>query len=245
MMKDIPGYEGKYQINESGIVINNRGHVMRTAQSNSGYLRTALEIPGKPGERVNESIHRLVAETFLDNPDNLPVVMHKDNDPLNNHVSNLKYGTQSENIQQAFDENRKFSPASNKRYIYEVYSESDNKVYRCIGRAAVAELIQYEIISLKNMIGNKRKIALGPYKGYMIRRTDEFINIDDYTSKECIDLFNIDSISTDDVQRLSLNEGVKPQAYGGGKIQPFNIDYFINKYRPNAIHMEPYTPKKV
>ena len=74
MMKDIPGYEGKYKINESGIVINKNGHVMRTAVSNSGYLRTALIDP-VTGERKNKSIHRLVAETFIPNPDNLPVVM--------------------------------------------------------------------------------------------------------------------------------------------------------------------------
>ena len=45
MMKDIEGYDGTYKINESGIVINKNGHVMRTAVSNSGYLRTVLEKP--------------------------------------------------------------------------------------------------------------------------------------------------------------------------------------------------------
>ena len=74
-MKDIPGYEGTYKINECGNVINKNGHLMRTAVSNSGYIRTALENP-VTGERKNKSIHRLVAETFIPNPDNLPVVMH-------------------------------------------------------------------------------------------------------------------------------------------------------------------------
>ena len=43
MMIDLVNYEGKYKINEAGIIINKKGHVMRTAVSNSGYLRTALE----------------------------------------------------------------------------------------------------------------------------------------------------------------------------------------------------------
>ena len=181
MMKDIPGYDGKYKINESGIVINKTGHVMRTAVSNSGYLRTALEDVGYPDEpdtyRKNRSIHRLVAETFLPNPDDLPVVMHLDNDPLNNHVSNLKWGTASENMKQAFREGRKFSPSKGLHfnYPYDVYNDDDPDnidSIRVIGRAEVANLIQYEEISLKNMVGNDRKIALGPYTGYKIKRID-------------------------------------------------------------------------
>jgi hypothetical protein len=44
-MKDIPGYNGKYQINECGNIINKNGHVMRSAASKNGYLRVALELP--------------------------------------------------------------------------------------------------------------------------------------------------------------------------------------------------------
>ena len=240
MMKDIPGYDGNYKINESGIVINKNGHVMRVAQSNSGYLRTALEIPGRPGERVNESIHRLVARTFLKNPDNLPVVMHLDNDKLNNQVSNLKYGTYEENIQQAIADGlwhpkQRFKTSSPKKNIYEIYNEDETDIIRCIGREEVADKIQYEMISLKNMVGNGRKIALGPYKDYMIRRTGKSI---DTTFGNYI--YDVES----DVQRLSPNGRVKPQANGGGKIQPFDWDYFINKYGPSSIHIEPYEPKE-
>ena len=172
MMIDVPGYNGKYKINECGIVINKTGHVMRPAVSNSGYLRTALEEPNST-KRYNKSIHRLVAQTFLPNPDNLPVVMHKDNDPLNNHVSNLQWGTQEENMQQAYREGRKFSPnkGKNKKYGYKVFNETE--VIHCVGRSAVSDLIGYEEISLKNMVGNGRKIALGPYAGYEIRRADK------------------------------------------------------------------------
>lgn len=166
-MKDIPGYEGKYKINESGVIINKKGHVMRTAVSNSGYLRTALEEKGST-HRKNESIHRLVAQTFIPNPDNLPVVMHKDNDPFNNHVSNLQWGTQSDNIKQAFDEGRKESPrCGSTSSTYEVYNENDSVF--CPNRHSVSDLIGYSEISLKNMIGNGKKITLGPYKGYEIR----------------------------------------------------------------------------
>ena len=169
MMVDIPGYEGKYKINESGIVINKKGHAMRTAVSNSGYLRTALEEMDS-SKRYNKSIHRLVAETFIENPDNLPVVMHKDNDKLNNHVSNLQWGTAQENAQQAVRDGRRFKPQVRNSFAYEVYNEDESEVIKCKGRTEVADLIGYEEPSLKNMVGNGRKIALGPYAGYEIRR---------------------------------------------------------------------------
>lgn len=178
-MKEIEGYNGNYKINESGIVINKNGHVMRTAVSNAGYLRTALEIPNGNGNRKNESIHRLVAQTFIPNPDDLPIVLHKDNDPLNNHVSNLKWGTQSENIKQAFDDGRKISPYKGNTYPnkYQVYNKETGDSIICDCRSDVSDLIGYAEISLKNMIGNGRKIALGPYKDYEIRRLKEMVKI--------------------------------------------------------------------
>lgn len=168
-MKDIPGYEGTYKINECGNIINKNGHLMRTAVSNSGYIRTALENP-VTGERKNKSIHRLVAETFIPNPDNLPVVMHIDNDPFNNCVSNLRWGTQSDNIQQAFIEGRKKSPGINRKpNAYQLYNENTNDSIIIMGRSNVSDKIGYSEISLKNMVGNDREIALGPYKGYKIK----------------------------------------------------------------------------
>lgn len=54
--------------------------------------------------KISKRVHRLVAEAFIPNPDNLPIVMHKDNNKKNNTVENLKWGTISENTQQAFDD---------------------------------------------------------------------------------------------------------------------------------------------
>ena len=111
-------------------------------------------------------MHRLMAEMFISNPNHLPVVMHKNNDKSNFDISNLKWGTQSENIRQAFDEGRKVSPRAN-TYTYEVYNDNDSII--CKGRSSVSDLIGYSEVSLKNMVGNDREIALGPYKGYKIR----------------------------------------------------------------------------
>lgn len=60
------------------------------------YLAVELR---KYGKRQRPLVHRLVAEAFIPNPDNKPQVNHIDGNRLNNHVSNLEWCTQSENIQ--------------------------------------------------------------------------------------------------------------------------------------------------
>jgi hypothetical protein len=175
-MKDIKGYNGMYRINESGIVINRKGHVLRPGLSKSGYLRVSLLNPDykDKDDRKNKSVHRLVAENFLENddPENKTVVMHLDNDTMNNHVSNLKWGTPSENMQQAVRDKRLFGPCSYfvKEYEYEIYDNKGHSV-KVYGRPNVADTICYSEISLKNMVGNGHIIDQGPYTGYQIRRT--------------------------------------------------------------------------
>ena len=69
-----------------------------------GYYRIGLWIGGEP---KNFFIHRLVALAFIPNPDNLPIINHKDENPSNNNVSNLEwcdvkyncnYGTRNERV---------------------------------------------------------------------------------------------------------------------------------------------------
>lgn len=68
-------------------------------QHKNGYLRVSVN-------RVKFSVHRLVALVYLKKQKHQNVVMHIDNDKLHNHVSNLKWGTQKENIQQMYLEGR-------------------------------------------------------------------------------------------------------------------------------------------
>lgn len=111
-MKDIPGYEGFYVASEDGTiygverVINNGTGVrkinIRVIKGGIyiGYRRMCLT---KNRGKRNFFAHRLIALTFIPNPENKPQVNHKDGDKLNNSVSNLEWCTGSENEKHSYD----------------------------------------------------------------------------------------------------------------------------------------------
>lgn len=96
--KDIKGYEGKYQVSNYGNVKSLNYHrtgkeqLKKPTLQTNGYFYVSLCKPNKCF-----SIHRLVAEAFIPNPDNLPCVNHKDEVKTNNHVDNLEWCTQKYN----------------------------------------------------------------------------------------------------------------------------------------------------
>lgn len=73
---------------------------LATKKDKDGYLCLAI---GRSGKMIYARVHRLVAETFIDNPSNLPIVNHLDGNILNNHVSNLEWCTVARNTKHAHD----------------------------------------------------------------------------------------------------------------------------------------------
>ena len=89
--KPLERYNGLYLVSDEGHVFSVRSNkVLKPQVSNMGYWRIELNLNGK---RQKEGVHRLVAECFIPNPDNLPFVNHKDENPLNNRVDNLEWCT--------------------------------------------------------------------------------------------------------------------------------------------------------
>lgn len=99
-MKDIPGYENLYRINIVGDIYSVRYRKYITSTIRSGYKYSNLY---KDKQRKNLAIHRLVALTYIPNPDSKPQINHKDGHKLNNAVSNLEWCTPKENSKHSKD----------------------------------------------------------------------------------------------------------------------------------------------
>jgi len=112
-IKDIKNFEGLYQITDHGNVIslnyrgNGKAKYLKPSKCGSGYPYVVLYKNHKP---KNCHIHKLVAEAFLPNPNNLYEINHKDEIKTNNYVGNLEwctheynyhYGTRIERVAQS------------------------------------------------------------------------------------------------------------------------------------------------
>jgi len=96
--KDIPGYEGFYQASNFGRIRSvehydklnrlRKATIRKQQKDNGGYL---FVIFSKNGEKKQINTHRIIAMTFILNPNNLPQVNHKDENKTNNCVENLEW----------------------------------------------------------------------------------------------------------------------------------------------------------
>ena len=109
-MKDIKDFNGLYQIDKTGNVLSlarwttackgymKKEFIMRSSPDKDGYLKVVLR---KDNKSFTRKVHRLVAETFIPNPLNLPYVNHKNGLKYDNNVDNLEWSTAKENVNHA------------------------------------------------------------------------------------------------------------------------------------------------
>lgn len=139
---------------------------LKPAKSPAGYLRVLLH---KDGKRFNKFVHRLVAETFIPNPENKPFINHLNGNKEDNRIQNLSWCSTSENVKHSYDVlHRKhsqpmlgrFGKDNKKSHI--VLQLQDNKVinyFYGIGEANRKTGIQFKNISA--VCRGKRKSAGG------------------------------------------------------------------------------------
>lgn len=99
--KAIPGTEGRYEVSSTGKVrtLRRRPQQLTLTRHASGYMYAMIEINGK---RYKRRVHRLVAEAFLPNCNNMAEVNHKDGNKENNDVNNLEWLDRSGNMRHAY-----------------------------------------------------------------------------------------------------------------------------------------------
>lgn len=102
--RDIPGYEGYYQVSNLGRIktldryvkhwrgglLLRKSQLLKLNYDADGYIIVGLS---KNGKTLTNKVHRLVAQVFIPNPNNLPVVNHKDENKSNNCVWNIEWCT--------------------------------------------------------------------------------------------------------------------------------------------------------
>ena len=140
--KDIEGYEGLYQVSNLGRVKSlnykrsGREKILKPDKSKTGYLYLCLY---KNNKRNHCRIHRLVANAFIENPNNYPYINHIDECKSNNNISNLEWCSPKYNINHGTCIKRRVEKQSKQIYciendtIYKSISECGRKLHLSIG----------------------------------------------------------------------------------------------------------------
>lgn len=194
--RPVVGYEEDYEVSNTGRVrsidrvrigksrsgnlftYRIKGKEKKLLDSWDGYLETHLQHT-EDGKCHNyyARVHRLVAEAFILNPDNLPQVNHKDGNKKNNCVDNLEWVTESQNTQHAIRE-------LHGHWQHKNGACTDVRV-KCLNtgkwydtEVEAAKDIGGSITSLNLMLGQHK-----PYKGYMFE-TESFLKSLDIPEEE-------------------------------------------------------------
>lgn len=179
--KDIKGYEGLYQVSNLGNVKslcyrNQKKAKNLTPQiTNRGYIAVMLS---KKKTMKLFLVHRLVAMAFVDNPNNYPIVNHKDENPLNNHMDNLEWCTYSHNRiysmnihperrKELANNLRKYSPRTQKgvphKYYQKVAILDDNNDIICMyeNAATAAESLGLKTCNITEVCKANENLTVG------------------------------------------------------------------------------------
>lgn len=123
--KDI--YDGKYKISNYGHVWSRYNNGLLKLKAIFGYIRAFVFIDNKV---KNLAVHRLVAQNFIPNPNNLPQVNHIDGNKNNNFYKNLEWCSQSDNIRHAYNTGLNFYTKERKNKLSCIMKDGKAKEMR-------------------------------------------------------------------------------------------------------------------
>lgn len=130
--KPIKNYEGLYEVSNLGRIkslprrgTGNQEKILKPKTTKFGYYEIVLI---RHYNRKSCKVHRLVAETFIPNPQNKPYINHKDFNGLNNHVDNLEWCTPKENTIYSRQRNRFINSDNLKKKKIAQYDLNDNLI---------------------------------------------------------------------------------------------------------------------
>lgn len=156
-MKEIKKYPN-YFVTEEGLVFSSKTNkFLKFSYDQQGYQRVGLYIGKYKSKTIK--VHRLIAQTFIDNPLNKKDVNHIDGNKANNNISNLEWCTRSENIKHAFKNGLKIVTQNQidgvkKRFSKQVVDKSNGKIYNSLKDASIDLNVNYS--TLKNNFRKNR-----------------------------------------------------------------------------------------
>ena len=155
--KDIKGYEGLYQVSNYGRVKSFtrntiRTHILKCNVKKNGYIYITLYNNGYKYYRL----HRLVAETFIPNPNNYPCINHKDENKQNNKIDNLEWCTWKYNANYGTRNQRVINKHIKKVCQYDL-NENCIKIWDSL--SSIGEELGYCISHISQCCNGKRYTA--------------------------------------------------------------------------------------
>ena len=170
--KDIKDYEGLYQVSnlgnvksidkiikrKNGIEQHFKEKIINKWNSNYAYVNLS-----KNGKGKTYTIHRLVAQAFIDNPNNYPCVNHKDENKKNNNVNNLEWCDYKYNNNYNFKMNKIRDKLINGKLSKKViqYDMNDNLIKLWKSTMQIERCLNYKNQSISNCCKGKQKTAYG------------------------------------------------------------------------------------
>ena len=123
------------------------------------------------GRRVHKYLHRVVAEAFIPNPHKHPIVRHLDDDPSNNSIENLSWGTQIDNMQDCihngnfrfFDETAREKAMSKRRMAIVASRLSDNEEIHFESQQEAARILNVSQTCISDVIRGRKCSVKGLY----------------------------------------------------------------------------------
>lgn len=153
--KDIPVANG-YEASSLGKIRNKKTkHIIKQFLNDRGYVQVGLYINGKKSYKV----HRLVANAFLNNPNNYKTVNHINGNKLDNNVNNLEYCSITYNLRHAFKNGLKNNNHLKKRINQ--YDLNNNLVKKWNSQKDIVETLGFSQAVISNCCRGKLKTAYG------------------------------------------------------------------------------------
>jgi hypothetical protein len=167
--KDICGYEGYYQVSDfgnlksvdriikhhHGKLLQKKGRPLTQFFDKYGYLKVSLSMQGI---QRTERVHRLVAKAFIENPNNFPIINHKDENKTNNNVKNLEWCTPAYNVNY---NGAAVRGGISRRIPINQYTKDFDFIKRWEGRFEIENFYNFDGSSISKCCIGKAKSAYG------------------------------------------------------------------------------------